>query len=1500
MSQMSRYHGIRVKRMRKQEEHQQNSGTQLQIANEEHDDSRLIVCVQRDEHIEELARMYQLHIQTNSVTNELSVNIIRDPIVETRIQEMMQNDEDEENNDNRAEVEEEIIRPVRVVVPPRRRHAEVPIRRTYRLALRTQNIEAVEAQYMGRMTSICDHCNALFFENERLPITTRGRFFCCNFGKVRLPDLVQCPRELKRLLTENTQAANNFREHIRSANSLFAMASFKATIPEDRNQNQGAWCFNVCGQIYHYIEPLPSQTNRQPKNNNYYFLDAQDAIERRTTFLGERLEADTIALLEHILRRDNPWIQSYSTMKEVLEERRLLAANEDENEVRNVIVAFKDRINDNLRNHNLPTSRSDIAAVFVGEEPPFQVDLILYPKEQPNRKHELKNLNRLADPMVYPLLFPYGEMGYDFNIPHTYEGNRRRVDVATETPPQLDEQHPNDEDVEGQGDNENQVRRNKRSKVTIREYYRYRLQVRDHFSILHNSGKLFQQYIVDAWVRTESDYLWWVKQNQRQLRVAEYTAIRRYLENRAAREHARIGKITILPAATINSPREKRRRYLDAMTIVARHGKPDLFITMTCNPKWPEIQENLQYKQKYEHRPDLVCRVFHTKLLNLIDQIANCQIFGVILNYMYSVEFQKRGLPHAHILVTLRPEDKLNTEELVDAAVSAVIPDEDTEPRMYMLVKKHYIHRPCGTNSHPDALCMQNGECTKHYPKQFSDRTLLLGDNLLRQPDYKRPNNGRTIDYEGTAIDNRRIVPYNKYLSGYYDCHINVECCGSIYTIKYLHKYVEKSADYITVQAQHQQPNEDGVINWDEIKHYQDYRYVSSTESAWRLLQFPLSDRSHSVIVLPVHLPHHQEVMFEEGEDIQRIEELSTKPSKLMAWFQLNHDNPEARIYKYTDIPEYYTWHGKTSTWAKRRQKSKTIGTIAEVGVQEGERYYLRLLLRVSPGVTSFDELKTVNGQRMDSFEAACRELRLLDDCNTYDAAMNEIALTKPPFYVRELFAMTIFSMISESGDMTFVPNMYQKYRNYMLQDFQRHHTDSEDVAEQKALYHIQKFLQRTNLPNIPSMQDLGLPEVTLQDDDLLRTVPLTFYDLMQTVPPHRTGANENDDINEAVARLNHDQLVAYNAIIAALQDNLQTGRAERNVFYVDGPGGTGKTYLYNVIQRVVRERLHQTYIAMAWTGMAATLLKEGKTVHKSFRLPLLLTETTVGGFAEETTDSNFVKNTALIIWDEASMAPRKAVLAIDRYLRRLMNIDREFGGKIVVFGGDFRQLLPVVPRAHAGEILNECVQAVPFWDNVVKLKLTQNMRYLNAALEDINVDRTFPDFLLRIGEGKVTKATIPEVHYGVPDDLIEIPNQYLVSSLDELLRHVFEDIDVTEIDDNRIASRAILCPKNVSVKDINAKILDSCPGQLKTYYSQDIYDANPEDNFLVPDDFLNAVETACLPPFELHLKRGAIVMLLRNIDLEPKSFPEKEQEMSLPYQKLKLKLAKELAYLGL
>nr|XP_008199215.1 PREDICTED: uncharacterized protein LOC656546 [Tribolium castaneum] len=575
------------------------------------------------------------------------------------------------------------------------------------------------------------------------------------------------------------------------------------------------------------------------------------------------------------------------------------------------------------------------------------------------------------------------------------------------------------------------------------------------------------------------------------------------------------------------------------------------------------------------------------------------------------------------------------------------------------------------------------------------------------------------------------------------------------------------------------------------------------------VLIFVLSDRSHSVVVLPIHWPNEQDIMFDEDADEERIEELTRKPSKLMAWFELNRTDPEAHIY--ADIPEYYTWQNKDSKWTKRRQVSKTIGTLAEVNFREGERYYLRLLLKVTPGATSFEQLKTVNGGRvMNSFQDACRELHFLDDSNTYDEALNEIVLTKRAFEVRELFGLSIVCMINEGADMNFVRDMYIKYKNYLIDDFQRRYGDNEDVAEQKALYHIKMYLQRSNLPVIPSMKDLGLPDVTLPEN-LHHLVPLTF----------------------------------------ALQEYTETGQTENNVFYVDGPGGTGKTYLYNVLQLVTRKRLRQTY--MAWTGMAATLLKEGKTVHKSFRLPLQLTEYTVAGFKEDSPESDAIKKARLIIWDEASMAPRKAVLAIDRYLRRLMNVDQEFGGKIFVFGGDFRQLLPVVPRGHAGEIVNECVQALPFWNRVVLLKLTENMRYTLAAAEGVYVvDNAFPTFLLSIGEGKVPKAKIAEAQYGVPSDLIEIPQQYLVFNLEDLLAHVFRDIRFDEMhdDNDKIALRAVLCPKNVSVQHINAKILETFPGPLKIFYAQDAYDAAPDDISMFPKIILIAWKQ----PVSLHL----------------------------------------------
>src|SRR4030095_5528151 len=134
--------------------------------------------------------------------------------------------------------------------------------------------------------------------------------------------------------------------------------------------------------------------------------------------------------------------------------------------------------------------------------------------------------------------------------------------------------------------------------------------------------------------------------------------------------------------------------YQDAIAIVRRFGKPDLFITFTCNPAWLEITVELLPGQHASDRPDLVSRVFHLKLKSLLDDILKKEIFGEILGYVSVIEFQKRGLPHCHMLFILGPENKIRTDEDIDRVVCAELPDPHSEPELHATVSKCMIHGP--------------------------------------------------------------------------------------------------------------------------------------------------------------------------------------------------------------------------------------------------------------------------------------------------------------------------------------------------------------------------------------------------------------------------------------------------------------------------------------------------------------------------------------------------------------------------------------------------------------------------------------------------------------------------------------------------------------------------------------------------------------------------------------------------------------------------------------
>lgn len=130
------------------------------------------------------------------------------------------------------------------------------------------------------------------------------------------------------------------------------------------------------------------------------------------------------------------------------------------------------------------------------------------------------------------------------------------------------------------------------------------------------------------------------------------------IDNAPQLDSSAIGRRILLPSSFTSSPRQMQQLYQDAMAIVQCCGKPDLFITFTCNPKWPEIQNELHASQCSTDRIDLVVRVFNQKQRALMNDIVKRGIFGRVVGYIYVVEFQKRGLPHSHNLFILHPSDK--------------------------------------------------------------------------------------------------------------------------------------------------------------------------------------------------------------------------------------------------------------------------------------------------------------------------------------------------------------------------------------------------------------------------------------------------------------------------------------------------------------------------------------------------------------------------------------------------------------------------------------------------------------------------------------------------------------------------------------------------------------------------------------------------------------------------------------------------------------------------
>ncbi|XP_056698529.1 uncharacterized protein [Spinacia oleracea] len=333
---------------------------------------------------------------------------------------------------------------------------------------------------------------------------------------------------------------------------------------------------------------------------------------------------------------------------------------------------------------------------------------------------------------------------------------------------------------------------------------------------------------------------------------------------------------------------------------------------------------------------------------------------------------------------------------------------------------------------------------------------------------------------------------------------------------------------------------------------------------------------------------------------------------------------------------------------------------------------------------------------------------------------------------------------------------------------------------------------------------------------------------------------------------LTEEQIQNYTLILQAVYQN------RGQLFFVYGSGGTGKTYLWRALISRLRSE-EQIVLAVASSGITTLLLPSGRTAHSRFKIPLILSENSCCNIEQGSGLAELIRRTKLIIWDEAPMVHKHGFEALDRTFREVMQLhdhslkDKVFGGKVVVLGGDFRQILPVVPKGGRVEIVDASVsKSKTIWPECIVYTLRTNMRIKRSNLDQVDIERTeFNKWVLDMGNGHIP-ATTKE---GEEEPTwIEIPKDLLINGADPiaaLVEEVYPKILHSYMDPKYLQQRAILAPKSETVDNINGYILQMIPGEEITYKSADR---------ICP-------ATIGVPNHEIHLKVGSLVILLRNIN---------------------------------
>ena len=460
-----------------------------------------------------------------------------------------------------------------------------------------ETMSKYKENYIGKMEHECPHCGALLFKSELGDKKTGQWNLCCKNGKIKLNTPLKPPAILHHLFTADDSLAKYFQENILMLNNALAMSSsqiFRKELPH--SYGRAPPTFILSGAVYHTVPRLLPECNQAPKQAQIYTWDPEEEFNNRINqgFLGKISSQpkfrQLVEELQELLHEHNWIVKMYKSVFEQY--------FQGINKLPELKLIVHTKVSDSTnlghyKTFSKPSENSPVASFVefgsLTDSVPMHRKLVLTTRAK-DENRTLLDCHTLSDALAFPLLYPWGESSYDIDYRNT-EGN----------------------------------------KITMTQYYRYRLMERKgEWNPFIHGQRLFQKFITATWGKIQQNTMNWYINNQKKCRADSYEAISTARQKN--KELKGLGtKLNILPRSYVESPRYFRSKYQNAMAILRRIGSiPDFFITFTANANWREVRETMErHKTTFCCRDDIIARVFRAKLKQFLHDLTKSHVLGL-------------------------------------------------------------------------------------------------------------------------------------------------------------------------------------------------------------------------------------------------------------------------------------------------------------------------------------------------------------------------------------------------------------------------------------------------------------------------------------------------------------------------------------------------------------------------------------------------------------------------------------------------------------------------------------------------------------------------------------------------------------------------------------------------------------------------------------------------------------------------------------------------------